>query len=80
MVPTQDLTLLEDLHRVELSIIFLLDEEHLTVGTLADDGEHPEVGLADLACLALLSVDHVLIRLHFLILGWLSFHRDYIFA
>ena len=37
LVTSEDLVLLEDLERIHLLCVFLLDKEHLTVASLAND-------------------------------------------
>ena len=74
LIPPEYLALLEDFHGIELSIgllcwvfLLLLDEEDLSIGTLANDCQHFEVLLSNLACAQLGLLHDLLIRLHFLI-------------
>ena len=63
LVSPDDLSLLEDLHGVQLSIVNLLDQHDLSVGSLADDSLNFEVFLVHGPCLLLLVFDHGLILL-----------------
>lgn len=63
-----DLALLEDLHCVEATIGLFLDEEHLAVGASANDLDHVEIVLGDLACPLLALRDNGLIALLFFFL------------
>ena len=47
LVTSEDLVLLEDLQRVHLLCVFLLDKKHFTVATLSDDLDLFEVTNAD---------------------------------
>lgn len=74
LVALDDLSLLEDLHSVEHSVVLFLYEHYLAVGALADDGDGLEVILVDAAGLLLLVMNHVLVLLPELGIFLVYFH------
>ena len=68
--------LLEHLHGIELTVVYLLDEHDFAVGALANDGLDFEVLLADGSCSLLLVLNHVvnLLLVQLVFLGHVIIH------